>query len=66
LLRDPRVLILDEATSALDTANEANVYRLLMERLPNMAIVSVAHRESLVALHEHVLDIARVDERAVA
>ena len=66
LLHKPDFLFLDEATSALDTANEANVYRLLMERLPNMAIVSVAHRESLTALHEHVLDIARVDERAVA
>jgi putative ATP-binding cassette transporter len=66
LLHKPDFLFLDEATSALDPANEANVYRLLMERLPNMAIVSVAHRESLVALHEHVLDIARIDERAVA
>jgi putative ATP-binding cassette transporter len=66
LLHKPDFVFLDEATSALDTANEANVYRLLMERLPNMAIVSVAHRESLVALHQQVLDIARVDERAVA
>ncbi|TAM49327.1 MAG: ABC transporter ATP-binding protein/permease [Paraburkholderia sp.] len=66
LLHKPDFLFLDEATSALDTENEANVYRLLMERLPNTAIVSVAHRESLLGLHEHVLDIARVEERAVA
>jgi vitamin B12/bleomycin/antimicrobial peptide transport system ATP-binding/permease protein len=66
LLHKPDFLFLDEATSALDPANEANVYRLLTERLPRTAIVSVAHRESVAALHEHVLDIARADERAVA
>ncbi len=66
VLHKPDFLFLDEATSALDPANEAHVYRLLTERLPRTAIVSVAHRESLVAVHEHVLDIARADERAAA
>ena len=66
LLHKPDFLFLDEATSALDPANEAHLYRLLIERLPSTAIVSVAHRESLVAVHEQVLDIARADERAVA
>ena len=64
LLHQPDFLFLDEATSALDTDNEAHVYGLLTDRLPNTAIVSVAHRETLIALHEHVLDIERVDERA--
>jgi putative ATP-binding cassette transporter len=66
LLHKPDFLFLDEATSALDPANEANVYRLLNERLPATAIVSVAHRESLVALHQHVLDITRAQERVAA
>jgi putative ATP-binding cassette transporter len=66
LLHKPDFLFLDEATSALDPANEAHLYRLLIERLPSTAIVSVAHRESLVSVHENVLDIARADERAVA
>ena len=66
LLHKPDFLFLDEATSALDPANETHIYRLLGERLPGTAIVSVAHRESLVAVHEHVLDIARADERAAA
>ena len=66
LLHKPDFLFLDEATSALDTVNEANVYRLLAERLQKTSIFSVAHRESLLALHEHVLDIERVDERVVA
>jgi vitamin B12/bleomycin/antimicrobial peptide transport system ATP-binding/permease protein len=66
LLHRPGFLFLDEATSALDPANEAHVYRLLTERLPQMAIVSVAHRESLAAYHPHTLDIERADERAAA
>ena len=66
LLHKPDFLFLDEATSALDPVNEANVYRLLTGRLPTTAIMSVAHRESLVAVHEQVLDIERVDERATA
>ena len=66
LLHKPDFLFLDEATSALDPANEAHVYRLLTERLPKTAIMSVAHRESLVALHDQVLDIERADERAAA
>jgi putative ATP-binding cassette transporter len=66
LLHKPDFLFLDEATSALDPANEAHVYRLLMERLPATAIMSVAHRESLVSLHNEVLDISRADERAAA
>ena len=66
LLHKPDFLFLDEATSALDPANETHLYRLLGERLPGTAIISVAHRESLAAIHEHVLDIARADERAAA
>ncbi len=66
LLHKPDYLFLDEATSALDPANEGHVYRLLIEKLPKTAIMSVAHRESLVALHEQVLDVERADERAAA
>jgi vitamin B12/bleomycin/antimicrobial peptide transport system ATP-binding/permease protein len=66
LLHKPDFVFLDEATSALDPGNEAHVYRLFGERLPQTAIVSVAHRESLVAFHPHTLDIERADERAVA
>jgi putative ATP-binding cassette transporter len=66
LLHKPDFVFLDEATSALDPANEAHAYRLLDERLPNTAIVSVAHRESLAAFHPHTLDIERADESVVA
>ncbi len=66
LLHKPDFVFLDEATSALDPVNEAHVYRLLDDRLPLTAIVSVAHRESLAAFHPHTLDIERHEERAVA
>ncbi|MEK6348697.1 MAG: ABC transporter ATP-binding protein/permease [Burkholderia sp.] len=59
LLHKPDYLFLDEATSALDADNEANLYGLLAARLPGAAIVSIAHRESLAAFHDHTLEIER-------
>ncbi|WP_341312054.1 ABC transporter ATP-binding protein/permease [Paraburkholderia sp. IMGN_8] len=66
VLHKPDYVFLDEATSALDTENEAHLYRLLTERLPNGAIVSVTHRKSLAKFHQETLDIARPREHAVA
>ncbi len=57
LLAQPDVLFLDEATSALDHGTEAHLYALLRERLPRTTLVSVAHRQSLEALHEHRLEL---------
>lgn len=53
LLMKPDMLILDEASSALDTETEELVYQLILQEMPNAAIVSVAHRES-VAQHHRV------------
>ena len=55
LLQKPDWLFLDEATSALDERAEDMLYRLLLERLPATAIVSIGHRSSLVAYHERFL-----------
>jgi putative ATP-binding cassette transporter len=57
LLHKPEWLFLDEATASLDPANEAAMYHLLAERLPNAAIISVAHRESVAAFHDKTLDL---------
>jgi len=57
LLHKPDYVFLDEASSALDNESEATVYGQLMRRLPETCVVSVAHRESLLALHEHTLEI---------
>jgi vitamin B12/bleomycin/antimicrobial peptide transport system ATP-binding/permease protein len=59
LLHKPDYVFLDEATSALDIETEAHLYRLLTERLPKGAIVSVAQRESLAQFHREMLEITR-------
>ncbi|MFM0198955.1 ABC transporter ATP-binding protein/permease [Paraburkholderia fungorum] len=63
LLHKPDYVFLDEATSALDTENEARLYRLFTERLPQGAIVSVAQHESLEQFHQETLDIRRPCKR---
>jgi putative ATP-binding cassette transporter len=57
ILLRPDWLFLDEATSALDAAMEAKLYKLLRERLPESAIVSIAHNPSVVAFHDRRLVI---------
>ncbi|CAG9270733.1 MULTISPECIES: ABC transporter ATP-binding protein/permease [Paraburkholderia] len=66
LLQQPDFLFLDEATSALDPENESIIYNALIERLPNTAIVSVAHRKTLEAFHDQTLFIERAVERVAA
>jgi len=55
LLQKPDWLFLDEATASLDEPAEGMLYRLLLERLPDAAIVSIGHRSSLVVFHERFL-----------
>ncbi|MGZ8417558.1 MAG: hypothetical protein ACXWVQ_11385, partial [Methyloceanibacter sp.] len=43
--------------SALDEASEAELYRLLLERLPDAAIVSIGHRSSLVQFHGRFFEL---------
>lgn len=52
LLGRPDWLFLDEATSALDEAGERHLYELLRERLPQAALVSIAHRPGVARYHE--------------
>jgi vitamin B12/bleomycin/antimicrobial peptide transport system ATP-binding/permease protein len=52
LLYRPNWLFLDEASSALDAPTERRMYELLRERLPDAAVVSVAHRPEVFALLE--------------
>jgi putative ATP-binding cassette transporter len=78
LLQKPHWLFLDEATSALDEGSEAALYRLLIQRLPGTAIVSIGHRSSLIPFHDrffelkpddtgrhHLLEISAVDGKQV-
>ena len=58
LLQKPGWLFLDEATSALDEHSEAELYKLLRERLPETAIVSIGHRASLRQFHDRFLELS--------
>src|SRR5437879_12688011 len=44
LLQKPDFLFLDEATASLDEPSEAALYRLIQERLPDAAVISIGHR----------------------
>lgn len=57
LLSEPDFLFLDEATSALDEPREQEMYQMLREKLPQLAIVSVGHRSTLIKEHDTVLAI---------
>jgi putative ATP-binding cassette transporter len=57
ILQKPHWLFLDEATGALDEGSEAALYRLLIERLPGAAIVSIGHRSSLVQFHSRFFEL---------
>ncbi|UFN51055.1 ABC transporter ATP-binding protein/permease [Roseomonas sp. OT10] len=55
LLFRPDWLFLDEATASLDPESEERLYRLLRERLPDTALVSIAHRPAVAQFHDRSL-----------
>ncbi|MFC3076141.1 ABC transporter ATP-binding protein/permease [Shinella pollutisoli] len=57
LIQRPDILLLDESTSALDEPSEREIYRLIAERLPQTAVLTVGHRASLAALHTRTLEL---------
>ena len=63
LLYRPDWLFLDEASSALDASTERRMYALLAERLPGAAIISIAHRPEVIALHKRRLFIDPASQR---
>ena len=63
LLHAPQYLFLDEATASLDEPSEARLYRLLQQRLPATTIVSIGHRSTLDAFHEHNIVLSREGDR---
>ncbi|GAP36342.1 ABC transporter ATP-binding protein/permease [Piscinibacter sakaiensis] len=62
-LHRPAFLFMDEATSAMDPPTEKRLFEGLLSGLPDSAIISIAHRESLSAYHDHTLDVVPVPER---
>ena len=67
LLQAPDFLFLDEATSALDEETEAAMYGLIRERLPDAALISIAHRSTVARWHDRYLryDTRRGGEASV-
>jgi putative ATP-binding cassette transporter len=59
LLARPDWLFLDEATASLDPEAEAQLYRVLKERLPKTTIVSIAHHGAVAAFHDDSLLLQR-------
>lgn len=64
LLYRPDWLFLDEATSALGPEIEARLYAMLKQRLPEAAIVSIAHRPELAAMHDRTVEVPAALESA--
>lgn len=53
----PEWLFMDEATSALEEETEQALYALIRERLPQVTLVSVAHRVGVAGFHQRRLTI---------
>lgn len=51
LLSRPNIIFLDEASSAMDNNTENILYSLLLQKLPNAALISIAHRETVARYH---------------
>ncbi|MBM1169839.1 ABC transporter ATP-binding protein/permease [Microvirga arabica] len=61
LLAKPDWLFLDEATAALDEPTEAEVYRIIKEKLPQTTVVSIGHRSTLAAFHDRRIDMKKTE-----
>ena len=51
------MVFLDEASSAMDESLEHTMYTLVRERLPEVIMISVGHRSSLLAFHAEGLEL---------
>jgi putative ATP-binding cassette transporter len=50
---------MDEATAALDEENQDAMMTLVIEELPDSALVSIGHRPGLEAFHTRVLTLVK-------
>ena len=58
LLARPGWVFLDESTSNLDSVAEGELYGLLRQVCPDMTVISITHRQSVVDMHVHTIDLS--------
>ncbi|PDT00872.1 ABC transporter ATP-binding protein [Rhizobium chutanense] len=59
LLHTPDIIVLDEATSALDEKSQDRMMQMVIHELPEVTIISVAHRAELEAFHSRKITLER-------
>ncbi len=59
LLHHPDIIVLDEATSALDEKSQDKMMQMVIDELPEVTIISVAHRAELEAFHSRKITLER-------
>jgi putative ATP-binding cassette transporter len=59
LLHNPDIIVLDEATSALDEKSQDRMMEMVIRELPDITIISVAHRAELEAFHSRKITLER-------
>lgn len=59
LLHTPDIIVLDEATSALDEKSQDRMMQMVIHELPEVTIVSVAHRAELEVFHSRKITLER-------
>lgn len=59
LLHAPDIIVLDEATAALDEKSQDKMMETIIRELPDVTIVSVAHRAELEAFHSRKITLER-------
>ena len=61
LLHRPAWIFMDEATAALDERNQDAMMQMVLDELPDSALVSIGHRPGLEAFHTRTLKLQKAD-----
>lgn len=58
LYREPEILFLDESTSAMDISTEADIMKLIFERMKNKTIIMISHRNETLRYFKKIISIS--------